>query len=169
MISRPPLAGLLLALCLPLSANAVTFLDNGAPNLLDGFDLTYLKEANRFTVSTDAVAKSVKFWTLEPHTATWANLVFWEIRSNTAANMPGTVLASGNSTNLTHVATGMNANPYPEYVITFDLPSVSLPAGTYWLVLHNGALSNNSMTLASDILWETTTKNTSDPAYRPSF
>src|SRR4051812_343081 len=152
MISRPPLAALLLALCLPLSANAVTFLDNGAPNLLDGFDLTYLKETNRFTLSADVVAKSVKFWTLEPHTATWANLVFWEIRLNTAANMPGTVLASGNSTNLTHVVTGRNANPYPDYVITFALPSLSLQAGRYWLVLNNGALRTKSMSLGSDIL-----------------
>jgi len=155
---------------LPANSEAVvTFYDNGAPNLLAGFDLTYLKEANRFTLSADVVAKSVKFWTIEPDTTQWANLVFWEIRSNTAANVPGTVLFSGNSTNLTHVATGRNANPYPEYVVTFDLSSVSLPAGMYWLVLHNGALSNNSSNNPGDIMWEATTKNTSDPAYRASF
>ncbi|HEY4283698.1 MAG TPA: hypothetical protein VGM62_11600 [Chthoniobacterales bacterium] len=173
MIPRFFLAALLAAvLGLPLKSNAVTFSDNGSPNLLDGFDLTYLKEGNRFTLSADVVAKSVKFWTIEPHTGTWANLVFWEIRLNTAANLPGTVLSSGNSTNLTHAGTGRVVAPdapYPEFLITFDLPSVSLPAGTYWLVLHNGALSNNNILLASDILWETTTKIPSDPAYRPSF
>ena len=171
MFSRRLATGLLLAFCLPLSARAaVTILDNGAPNLISGYDLTFLKEANHLTLSADVVAKSLKFWTLEPDTTQWFGLVYWEIRANTAANVPGTVLFSGNSTNLTHVATGRNASPYPEYLVTFDLPSaVSLLAGKYWLVLHNGPLSHNSSNNPADVMWETTTKNTSDPAYRASF
>jgi hypothetical protein len=135
--------------------------DNGSPDLQEGFEITHLKEANSFTLSAGAILGNIKFWDLE-FANDFQSSVFWEIRSNTPSNTPGSVLFSGTSTNLTHTATGRNAMPYPEYVITFDIGSVSLPAGTYWLVLHNGPLSYNANL---NIVWETATTSRSDPTY----
>jgi hypothetical protein len=161
-MSRRVLPGLLLLFCLRLSCEAVVFNDNGAPDLTNGFEITHWKQGNMFTLTSDVVATSVKFWDLEALTTSWANLITYEIRANTASNQPGAVLFTGTGTSLTHVATGRNASPYPEFVITFGLPSISLAAGKYWLVLHNGALSNN---LSQDIFWETAITSRTDPTY----
>lgn len=145
----------------PVTDAVVTFYDNGAPNLMNGFEFTHWKVTNQFTLGADVVTNTVKFWEIEARANVWANQVLWEIRSNSASNLPGTVLFSGSSTNLSRVATSrQDSSNFPEYLITFDLPSVSLPAGTYWLTLHNGALSNNMP--PGYVFWETATSNRTD-------
>ncbi|MEY2486325.1 MAG: hypothetical protein QOH39_1973 [Verrucomicrobiota bacterium] len=140
--------------------------DNGSPNLVDGFALTHWKEANSFTLNAASILQNIKFWDIE-FASDFQSTVFWEIRSNAANNTPGGVLFSGTSTNLTHVATGRHDSPapYPEYVITFDIGSVSLPVGTYWLVLHNGPLSYTASLSTDNIVWETATTSRSDPSF----
>ncbi len=56
----------------------------------------------------------------------------------------GPAVFTGTSTNLTHVATGFIFFGYLEYITTFDITPVSLPAGAYWLALHNGPLTNDT-------------------------
>ena len=166
MISRFIVTSVLATISSLFLANAaVTGYDNGGPNLIGGFEIIHYRTANSFTLSADVVVNGIKFWDLEENTSLWANLIFWEIRANAPNNSPGAVLFSGNSMNLTHVATGRNFQPkIPEFVDSFDIPSIALPSGTYWLVLHNGPLSNNEPG-ATTIYWETTTSNRTDPSY----
>ena len=42
------------------------------------------------------------------------------------------------------------------------MPSTTVLPGNYWLLLHNGPLSNNSK---EDIYWETATNNNPSPSY----
>jgi hypothetical protein len=80
--------------------------------------------------------------------------------------LPGAVLFSGTSSNLTHVATGRKPD-FTEFVNSFDTGvAISLAAGSYWLVLHNGPLSYNAPTYASqNTFWESASTNRSDPSY----
>ena len=141
--------------------DAALIYDQGAPDLQEGFEITHFKEADQFTLSAAAILGNVKFWDIEA-SADFQSSILWEIRANSQSNLPGAVLFSGTSTNLTHVATGRDAFGYLEFVDSFDIGSVSLPAGTYWLVLHNGPLSYNEN---QNIFWETVATNRTDPTY----
>ena len=96
----------------------------------------------------------MKFWNFEG-SGSFEGSIVWQIYSNAGNNRPGTLLFNGTSTNLTHVATGFIFFGYPEYITTFDIAPVSLPAGTYWLALHNGPLTND--TNLGRVYWETPT------------
>lgn len=158
---RSSFLGLLLALFISGAVvDAALIYDNGSPDLINGFEITHWRQASQFTLGTGAILGNVRFWDLEASSA-FQSSILWEIRSNSASNIPGAVLFSGTSVNLTHVVTGRNANPYPEFVNSFDLSSVSLPAGTYWVVLHNGPLSNNT---SKDIFWETAINTSTLPS-----
>jgi hypothetical protein len=106
----------------------------------------------------------LRFWEVDwVGTSSFAGFFTWEIRANSVTNKPGELLHSGVSTNLSRVGTGrLMFGILPEYVNTFEVPSIALPAGTYWLVLHNGDLSN---TATADVYWETATSPTTDPSY----
>lgn len=153
-----PLSLPLLAFACVSSATAAMVYDNGAPNRLNGFEISHWIQADDFPLGTAARLESVKFWTFEG-SGNFQGSIVWQIYSNRANNTPGTLLFSGTSTNLAHTATGFTLGPYAEFSTTFDLPPVSLPAGSYWLGLHNGPLSNTSDT--GRVYWGTT--NTVDP------
>lgn len=142
--------------------SAAAIYDNGPPNKKDGYEMTHWIQADDFTLTSAARLDSVKLWTLEG-SGSFTGTFFWQIYSNDETNGPGTVLFSGTSANLSHVATGFSLFGYPEYVVTFDLTSVALPAGVYWLALHNGPFSNNSDT--GRVFWETTDNLGSRPSH----
>src|SRR4051812_32049197 len=142
----------ILALSAEAGAQTSAVYDNGPPNLLNGFEITHWKQANPLTITTSVVLARVLFWDVEA-SSSFQSQAYWEIRRDNAGS-PGAVILSGTSTDLTHVATGRRAFVYPEFVNNFGLPSISLTPGNYWLVLHNGPLSNN---VTRDIFWETTT------------
>jgi hypothetical protein len=126
--------------------------DNGAPNLRSGFEITHWIEADRFTLTDAALVENVKFWDLEI-VGYFQSSIVWEIRSDSGNETPGSLLFSGTSTNLTHVATGRNDGfGFSEFVNTFNITPTALAAGTYWLILHNGPLSNN---VTANVFWET--------------
>ena len=95
--------------------------------------------------------ENVKFWDFEG-IGSFVGSIVWQIYSNAENNRPGALLFNGTSTNLTHVATGFIVFGYAEYITTFDIAPVSLPAGTYWLALHNGPLTND--TNLGRVYWE---------------
>lgn len=136
------------------SLRAAVVFDNGAPDRLDGYEFTHWIDANQFSLGAAQILTSIHLWEAEA-SPTFYGLMRWEIRANTGGNTPGAVLFSGTSTNLVRTATGLLVHGFlPEYDITFDLPApVTLSAGSYWLTLHNGPLSN---TEPRDIFWETT-------------
>jgi hypothetical protein len=145
------------------AAGAETLFDNGAPSLLEGNEMTYWREADSFTITEPVILGAVRFWELQARASSFYGSFLWEIRANSATNTPGVLLATGTSTGLARIPTGRAAFViYPEFVNTFELPSVPLSPGTYWLVLHNGPLSN---TATRDIFWETAV----NPGVEPSL
>ena len=115
--------------------------------------LTHWIEADDFTLDTAARLEGVKVWSFEG-AGSFEGSILWQIYSNSANNTPGTLLFTGTSTNLTHVATGFVYFGYAEHIITFDITPTTLTAGTYWLALHNGPLTNDSV--LGRVYWETT-------------
>lgn len=143
------------------SAGAAPLYDNGPPNLTGGSEMTHWRDANKFTLAADGILEGIRFWELEASAAFYHSVV-WEIRALNSSNSPGAVLFSGTSANLTHLSTGRAAyGVYPEFADTFDIPPAELPAGTYWLVLHNGPLSYN---VSRDIFWESAITTNTEPS-----
>jgi hypothetical protein len=96
----------------------------------------------QFDLSSGATLVSAAFDTLieAQLNAGSSGSVDWGIYSaNGTAGLPGTLLASGNATtarsNLGPYA--QHAGFYNEYRATFNLPSISLGSGTYWLTLQS--------------------------------
>jgi hypothetical protein len=58
-----------------------------------------------------------------------------EIRSGVSAGNPGTLVYGAYGVAATQTATGRSGFGYNEYTIEVALPSVYLPAGTYWLAV----------------------------------
>ena len=135
------------------SAGTPPLYDNGPPNHLDGYEMTHWNQADDVTLGVAARLEHVKLWSFEGN-GTFEGSIFWQIFSNSASNSPGGLLFSGTSMNLTHVATGFVLAGYAEFFITFDITPVSLPAGSYWLALHNGPLTNDDN--SGRVYWETT-------------
>ena len=134
-----------------VGANAAQIFDNGTPDLQNGFEMSNWIEADQFILTTGATVQSVKFWDLE-RIGFFQSTIPWAIYSNSGSNKPGSLIASGVSSNLTHILTGRNDGfGYIEFVSTFDITPVSLPAGTYWLALHNGPFSYR----IQQVYWET--------------
>ena len=136
-----------------LTARAELLYENGPPDQQDGFEMTRWLHADDFTLGTAARLEHVKFWDAEGP-GSFEGTITWQIYSNAQGNTVGTLLASGTSTNLTHIATGLDLSGYPEFITTFDITPVFLPAGVYWLALHNGPLTNTPVD--SRFYWETT-------------
>lgn len=153
-------AGALL-LCSACTANGGPPLyDNGAPNLLDGYEMTGWIAADDFTLSAPARLTSLTFWDIEGIGRFQGSFV-WQIYSNSATNTPGKLLISGTSQNLVHTATGGSFFGYAEFLNTCDIAPTFLPAGTYWLALHHGPLSNDT---DERVYWEVTDNNTTNPS-----
>ena len=146
--------------------------DGGAPDLLDGNEMTLWLQAEDFQLSSDVTIFDAHFWTgedpdfpggtFEPFEGSpWDGTLEWFFFSD-VAGAPAAEIASGNGANVQKMPTGNTYFPVdrlPEHFLTeyeywFDLDTpVSLLEGvTYWFGLH----------LASDYLdrdeiyWETT-------------
>jgi len=155
----------MLALYLSVNCGAATVYDNGLPYrpdppaLATGYEMTYVLiptlgltvvvEADDFTLTAPARLNGVMFYDLE-NGAGFAGSIVWGIYSN-ASDAPGVLLYSGAADGVSHVSTGFVAGNYSEYVNTFTLPSITLPAGSYWLALHNGPITNDS---SGHLYWE---------------
>ncbi len=139
------------------AASGQALYDNGSPghpappNFPNGFEMTGWIEADDFALSTPARLESVKLYDLEV-IGNFTGTVLWRVYANSANDKPGTLLHSGISF-ATHIATGYASGPYVEYSVDFSLGDIVLPAGVYWLALHNGQLSNGSNQY---VYWEST-------------
>jgi hypothetical protein len=133
-------------------AHGVVVYDNGGPNQVDGYESTAWLVTDNFQLASPSTIGAAEFWTGESRA--WDGTLNWWI-FNDAAGQPGTILASGEGTGVTKVATGTPLFFGVEYKYDFSFGGVPLAAGTtYWFGLH---LSGNWD--RDDIYWETT-----DPA-----
>ncbi|MDQ6654757.1 MAG: hypothetical protein M3Y80_02955 [Verrucomicrobiota bacterium] len=148
-----------------VTARAEQLYDNGPPGLSDGYEITHWREGDRFAVDQGIVVNQVRYWDFQLNSSAFSGAVLWEIRANSPTNMPGAPLYSGIAVDPIRTATGrVNVDPLfpvPEYVVTFDVPSLVLPAGSYWLVLHNGPLSNNT---GQSLFWEAAVNTSTEPS-----
>ncbi len=123
-------------------------------------------QADDFALGVGARLENVKLWDFEG-SGSFQGSIVWQVYSNSkggnSINSPGALLLSGTSTGLTHVATGLVLNGYAEFITTFDITPISLPAGVYWLALHNGPLSYTSDLGRS--FWEATNSLGPSPSH----
>ncbi|MGI9088027.1 MAG: hypothetical protein ACR2HH_09865 [Chthoniobacterales bacterium] len=153
MFPRPLLVWLMSAVFAFAGEAAAALYDNGPPNQRNGFEMTHWQQADDFKLNAAARIESVKIWTFEG-AGSFQGSILWQLYANAPNDTPGALLASGFSSNLTRTLTGASLAGYLEYVMTFQITPVTLPAGMYWLSLHNGPLSNNSE--SGRVYWETT-------------
>ncbi|MDQ6623444.1 MAG: hypothetical protein M3Y86_08165 [Verrucomicrobiota bacterium] len=133
--------------------------DNGPPDHMNGSEMTAWMEADDFVLSSDARVKGVKFWDFEI-SADFVGTIVWQIYTNQQGE-PGTLLYTGSISSIAHTPTGIIAFGLREFVNTFEIPPADLPAGTYWLALHNGPLSNQ---VGDNVFWEATAQGDSLPS-----
>ena len=142
-------------LCLATStakADQVVY-DNGAPNSLNGNEMTQWIQAEDFTFASTQTVTGVHFWALDLPGAAYQGSITWQFYTNSAGT-PGTLIASGNVA----VARVFDHNTGfgPSFSYTLSVGSLVFAPGTYWLALHNGPLT---FTTRSEIYWETTNPN----------
>jgi len=129
--------------------------NNGAPNSVDGNEMTQWIQAEDFLLTTNQLVTGVRFWGVDQVTGAYTGSITWFIYSN-AATQPGAILATGN------VAAGRvfdHNTPFGQsFVYDFNIGPVALAPGTYWLGLHNGPLTT---TTRLNMYWETTNANAS--------
>ena len=144
--------GLAVAICFSGAAQAALVWDNGAPSAtnLGGSNMSDTKQAQDFILTGSTNLTGVRFWNLELVSTDYIGSIFYQIFTNAAGIPSNTVVASGTATP-TRVAAGaansvLGYSPFQnDFAIT-----ASLAAGTYWLSLHNGALSSVAFT---DFYW----------------
>lgn len=132
------------------SALAVVLWDNGGPAVTDpgGSVMSDTNQAQDFTLLSTSDLTAVRFWSLELIPADYDGSIDYQI-VNDAAGAPGsTVLGSGTATP-TRIAAG-SVLGYTQFQNDFSIAVSGLLAGTYWIELHNGPLSNDSFT---DFYW----------------
>ena len=154
------------------NANAAELVyDNGAPDQQNGWEITQYIAADDFTCTHPTRLDRVKFWDYESQ-AGFSGTVAWQIHANGDDDGPGRLLASGTVNNIPHRYTGFSAlGGYKEYENDVAFGPVVLPAGIYWLALHDGELNSVS---TKSVYWATTAKSgprpshgAAPPFYRP--
>jgi hypothetical protein len=135
--------------------------DNGGSSLQDGWEMTQWFEADDFVLHDRTQVSEVKFW----HYAfpgMFSGTVVWEIYTNSNANSPGALVASGSSMGVTNSATGRALfTSLQEFVTTFQINPVVLERGTYWLALHNGPREN----VTRGMFWAPSITTTGAPSH----
>ena len=155
-----------LVLLVPLSvfgylvpaANAdVVVYDNGGPNQHGGSGMADFLQSEDFTLAGATTITDVHFWNFQLVTGDYKGSIYWAIQSN-AAGTPGAIVASGTTSAVTRSATGLKdtSGTYFEYTDSFNIAPTLLGAGTYWLTLHDGAISDSNF---ADFYWEWTNDN----------
>jgi hypothetical protein len=142
----------IVAAALP-AASAGTVHDNGAPNHESGNNMGYAYQAEDFSFGGGSI-NGVSFWSLEAADA-YRGSISWAIVGDNGGSPTGTILASGMESGVSRTSIGSYLG-LTEFSNAFSLSSsLSLGAGTYWLVLHNGSFDN--LGDPNEFLWETTT------------
>ena len=137
--------------------------DNGSPQYVprtDGFEITRWINADDFTLNAAARVESIQFGTIE-NNGLFVGSVAWFVYSNGSGNRPDVLLYSGVSNTVSHVPTGYVAGSEIEYTCNVVIEPISLPAGTYWLALHNGPLS---VSINQRVYWQLAATSSARPS-----
>jgi hypothetical protein len=152
-LSRISVCAALLAGALP-AAYAAAY-DNGAPDHASANNMGFALQADDFSVAAGTGVDAVSFWSLEA-AGSFRGSISWAIVSD-SGGIPGAILASGMQADITRTSLG-SVLGLDEYRNDFSLgTALTLDAGKYWLVLHNGSFSD--LDDPNEFLWETTAAN----------
>ena len=134
-------------------ASATPVYDNGVFNGLGGNAMSDLLQADDFRLNSVSTLEGIRFWALEASGAFVGSLT-WSVNTDAAGRPSGTNIGSANVVpTRTLVGTALGLSVF-QYDIAINLPNVT--AGTYWLLLHNGA---NAQTAFQDFYWAWTDLN----------
>jgi hypothetical protein len=144
------LCSAVLSMGMPMQAGII--FDNGAPDQVYGDNMSEFLVAEDFSLVGTRDVSNIRYWSIQASAQDYRGSTYWAIYSNNAGT-PDTILHGGVTAAVVGVATGSSTGfSYAEYV--FNIPvAFQLTAGTYWLALHNGAISNGD---AAEMLWSTT-------------
>lgn len=148
--SRVGIAAMMLGLAQVASA-AVVY-TNGAPDQLNGTNMSANPIAEDFIIGATTDITNIRFWAIQSAASDYSGNLFWAIYSNGVAQ-PGVLVQGGAAVAVTATPTGGSTGfGYSEFV--FDIAAnFQLTAGTYWLGLANDPLDPVN---PSEMLWETT-------------
>lgn len=135
-------------LALPCAASAQVIFNGGSPDQQNGNEMTEWVQYNDFAFGSTQTVQEIDFWSFSK--GLFDGSVSWIVRSDNAG-VPGSTLFSG-SGNPSVTPTGNTLFGSAE---SFNklLANFTLGAGTYWLGLHNGPLTNDTR---EEYYWETT-------------
>ena len=119
-----------------------------------GNEATSRIQAEDFTLTELTALTAARFWAFYFTNPGYLGTVEWGIHANDGGQ-PGRVLFSGLATPTVSAGVANCCDGIP-VLLEFALPDVPLAAGTYWLALHNGAMSNTGN---EDFYWQTTDAN----------
>ena len=135
------------------STQAGLIYDNGAPNALNGNEMTHWIQAEDFALASPVVLTDVRFWAFETSRGAYQGSIVWSIYGDNGG-APGTLLYR--DTAVLVMAYDHDTAWEPSYQFDFSVGTVNLGTGTYWLGLHNGPLTTTS---TEAFYWETTAAN----------
>jgi hypothetical protein len=125
-------------------SSAAVLYNNGLPNQSNGADLNAFLEADNFALADASLVTLIRFWTLQESLSDYAGSTEYSIRQDDGG-IPGTEVAFGSFVS-TQTPTGQTTLGLNEYEHVGSV-NISLNAGSYWLVLHNGPSSSEPLTL----------------------
>lgn len=158
--ARPTPLAAALALALLFGAgpaSATLVWNNGSFDSVGGSDLSESAQAEDFSLAATTNLTSLRFWSMELSPAAFLGSIVWEIFSNVAGAVGGSV-ASGTANSVMRTAAG-SAQGYNVFQNDFNLSVGGLAAGTYWLSLHNGSMASTTF---NDYYWATGADNVSN-------
>jgi len=134
------------------TAQAALLFDGGAPDGLDGRNITNYRTADDFSLAAAASVAGIRFWTIGPASVQPGDIT-WAVYGS-AGGALGALLASG-TTAVVPSSIGVPAGgDFETWQIEFPIPALALGAGSYWLELHDGVtLTSEDLTTVG---WATT-------------
>ncbi len=140
---------LVMSVAAAASASQDAALWDTSPPAGGGPELTTQLVANDFTVGSPVSIGRFRFWSLDAFQGTYPGFlgsIYWALYANDPGQRaPGSLVASGLSEDVVRTPTSYTF-PFPGYgPITQNdvtIGAVVLPAGDYWLAIHNGPLSD---------------------------
>ena len=146
----------LLLLQTSLALSAAIIHDEGAPNRVNGSNLSSFVTAEQFTLASAATLQGLIFFGSANGNnvpSQFSGTIGFRFLSNDSG-APGTSLALGSDSSVQLVDNGTQNWGTNEYRFLVNLGPIPLAAGTYWLALHEGNMGTAFD--GTEISWDTT-------------
>ena len=141
-------------------ASAGVVFNNGSPNQTSGWEMTSYLVGDDFTFASRTTFNDIRFWSYEPTGSTaYQGFIVWTINYDNSGLPSGPTFLTGAGTTAKRTDLGAMTGAWTGYeLFQEDLPiaPLTLDAGTYFLVLHNGDINFHT---PESFYWGTTDNN----------